>query len=141
MIVPTEANSHQRVLRLNWGKLCIIYEYYNIWVLQLKSKKWFTSILFLQILTKPCRTPLITEHLSLNVSWFSYARAQKKFNFLWKNWLGKNTKNFIVNNNNNKIIRVWYLQQALGEDTYLPIKTGIFPIKIVRNQDVFALKK
>ena len=36
--------------------------------LQLRSKKWFTSIYFLQILTKPCRTPFIREHLSLNAS-------------------------------------------------------------------------
>ena len=40
--------------------------------------KWFTSIYFLQILTKPCRTPLIREKLLLNAFWFSYARTQKK---------------------------------------------------------------
>ena len=39
-------------------------------------------------------------------------------------------KNFILNNNN-KIIRAWYLSEALGEHTYLPKKTGIFPVKIV----------
>ena len=74
---PHQANSPQRVLRVNWGKLCIVNEYYNIRVLQLTSKNWFTSIYILHILTKPCRTPLIIEHLSLNTSWFSSARMQK----------------------------------------------------------------
>ena len=41
---PTQANSPQRVLRVNWGKLCIIYEYFNMPVLLLRNKKWFTSI-------------------------------------------------------------------------------------------------
>ena len=36
--------------------------------LQLRSKKWFTSAYFLQVLTKPRRTPVIRGHLSLNVS-------------------------------------------------------------------------
>ena len=76
--------------------------------LQLRSKKWFTSVYFLQILTKPRRTPLIREHLSLNASWFSYERTQKKYNFLEKLIRKKIQKNFIVNNNN-KIIRAWYL--------------------------------
>ena len=49
----------QRVLRANWGKLCILYEYFNLRVVQLRSKNRFTSIYFLQILTKPCRAPLI----------------------------------------------------------------------------------
>ena len=74
----------QRVLQVNWGKLCIVYEYYNIRVLQLRRKKWFTSKYFLQILTKPCKTPLTREHLSLNASWFSYSRTQKENNFLEK---------------------------------------------------------
>ena len=88
---PTQANSPQRVLRVNWGKLCIIYQYYNIQVLQHRSKKWFTSINFLQILTKPCRITLIREHLLLNASWFSYARTQK-IQFFGKTDSEKNTK-------------------------------------------------
>ena len=36
-------------------------------------------------------------------------------------------------NNNNKIIPAWYLREAPGEHTYLPKKSGIFPVKIVRN--------
>ena len=78
IIAPTQANSPKRVLRVKWVKICIVYEYYNIRVLQLRSKNRFTSIYFLQILTKPCRTPLIREQLSLNASWFSSARMQKK---------------------------------------------------------------
>ena len=94
--------------------LSIIYEYHNIRVLQLRSKKWFASIYFLQILNKLCRTPLIREHLSLNASWFSYARTQKENTIFWKNWFEKKKqKNFIVNNNK-KIIRAWYLRQAPG---------------------------
>ena len=111
---PTQANSHQRVSQVNWGKQCIVY---NIRVLQLRSKKWFASIYFLQILNKLCRTPLIREHLSLNASWFSYARTQKENTIFWKNWFEKNNnkkqKNFIVNNNK-KIIGAWYLRQAPG---------------------------
>ena len=76
--------------------------------LQLRSKKWFTAVYFLQILTKPRRTPLIRGHLSLNASWFSYEQTQKKYNFLEKLIRKKIQKNFIVNNNN-KIIRAWYL--------------------------------
>ena len=34
-----------------------------------------------------------------------------------------------------------YLQQAPGEHTHLPKKTRIFPVKIVRNEDVFVLQK
>ena len=75
--------------------------------LQLKSKKCFTSVYFLQILTKPRRTPLIREHLSLNASWFSYEQKQKKY-ILEKLIRKKIQKNFIVNNNN-KIICAWYL--------------------------------
>ena len=91
---PTQANSPQRVLKVNWGKLCIVYEYYNIQVLQLRSKRWFTSIYILQILMKPCRALLIREHFSLNASWFSYARTQerKKKQFSGKIYWEKNTK-------------------------------------------------
>ena len=35
--------------------------------------------------------------------------------------------------NNDKIIHAWYLQEAPGKHTYLPKKTGIFPVKTVRN--------
>ena len=34
-----------------------------------------------------------------------------------------------------------YLREASGERTYLLKKSGIFPVKIVRNQDVFILQK
>ena len=61
---------------------------------------------------------------------------RKKIQFFGKIYLEKNTKNFIVNNNN-RIIRAWHLQEVPGEHTYLPKKTGILPIKIIRNQDVF----
>ena len=126
IIAHTQANSPQRVLRVNWGKL--VYEYCNIRVLQLRSKNRFTSIYFLQILTKPCRiTPLIREHFSLNASWFSSARTQKI------------QKNFIVINNN-EIIGARYLREAHEEHTYLPNKTRIFPVKIIRNYDVFKTR-
>ena len=76
--------------------------------MQLRSKKWFTSVYFLQISTKPRRTSLIRENLSLNASWFSYERTQRKYNFLERLIQKKIQKNFIVSNNN-KIIRGWYL--------------------------------
>ena len=60
--------------------------------LQLTSKKWFTSIYFLQILTKPCIAPFLREHLSLNASWFSYPRTQQKDKIFWKNWFRKKSK-------------------------------------------------
>ena len=91
IVAPTQANSPQRVLRVKWGKLCIVYEHYIIRVPQIRSKKWFTFLYFLQILIKPCRTPPIREHLSLNASWFSYARTQKNKIF-WKNWFGQKYK-------------------------------------------------
>ena len=91
IIGPTQANSPKRVLRVKWVKICIVYEYYDIRVLQLRSKNRFTSIYFLQILTKPCRAPLIREQLSLNASWFSSAIKQKNTIF-WKNWFGKKFK-------------------------------------------------
>ena len=67
---------------------------------------------FCQILTKPYRTLLIRERLSLNASWFSYARTQKNAIF------GKidSEKNFIVNNEN-KTTPAWYLWEAPGEHT------------------------
>ena len=34
-------------------------------------------------------------------------------------------------NNDNKIVRAWYLQEAPGEHTYLPKKTGTFSVKIL----------
>ena len=75
---------------------------------RLQIKKLFTSMYFLQILTKPWRKPLIRKHLSVNASWFSYARTQKIRFFRKTDSEKKIQKNFIVNNNN-KIIRVWYL--------------------------------
>ena len=121
IIAPTQVNSHQRVVGVNWWKL-----------LQLRSKKWFTSKYFLQILTKACRTPFIREHLSPSASWFCYARTQKKAFWGKKLIRKKIQKNFMVNNNN-KIIPAWCLREAPGEHTYLPKKSGIFPVKIVRN--------
>ena len=50
IISPTQATFPESVLQVNWAKLSIVNEYYNISVLQLRSKKWFTSIYFLQIL-------------------------------------------------------------------------------------------
>ena len=131
IIASTQANSPKRVLRVQWVKTCVVYEYYNIRVLQLRSKNRFTSIYFLQILTKPCRKPLIRKHFSLNASWFSFAKTQKKKK-LWKIDSEKISKNFIVNNNN-RIIRAWYLREVHEEHTYLPKMTGIFPVKIIRN--------
>ena len=98
-------------------KICIVYEYYCPLLnnhstkkyfsrRQIRSKKWLTSIYLRQVLTKPCRTSLIREHLSLNASWFSYARTQKN-TFFEKLIRKKIQKNFIVNNNDN--IRVRYL--------------------------------
>ena len=57
---------------------------------------------------------------------------RKKIQFLEKLIRKKIQKDFIVNNNN-RIIRAWYLQEVLEEHTYLPKKTGIFPVKIVKN--------
>ena len=83
IIAPTQANSPQRVLRVNWGKLCILYEYFNIRVVQLRSKNRFTSIYFLQILTKPCRTPLIIQHFTKCLLIF-FRQNAKKYNLLEK---------------------------------------------------------
>ena len=71
----------------------------------------FISIYFLQILTKLCRIPPIRKQFSLNASWFSYTRTQKNNNFLGKLIPKKCKKNFLVNNNN-KIIRAWYLSST-----------------------------
>ena len=59
---------------------------------------------------------------------------RKKIPFLEKLIQKKMQKSFIVNNNNNnKIIRAWYLRETLGEHTYFSKKTGIFPVKVVKN--------
>ena len=63
---------------------------------------------------------------------------RKKIPFLEKLIRKKMQKSFIVNNNNNnnnkkKIIRAWYLRETLGERTYFSKKTGIFPVKVVKN--------
>ena len=60
---------------------------------------------FLQVLAKPCRTPLITEDLSLNASSFSYARTQKTqfFGKIDSKKKKKIQKSFIVYNNNNNL--------------------------------------
>ena len=76
--------------------------------LQLRIKKWFTPIKFLQILTTPCRMPLIREHLSLNASWYSYARKWKKKKKIEK-LIWKKIQKILIVNNNNTIIRAWYL--------------------------------
>ena len=92
---PHSSKFPQRVLQVNWGKLYVAYEYYNIRVLELRSKKWFTTIYFSQILTKPCRTPFTREHFSLNASWFSYTWTQKNTIF-WKNWFRKKYKKYFI---------------------------------------------
>ena len=84
IIAPTQVNSPKRVLFHSTKS------YFSR--LQLKSKKWFTSIYFLQILTKPYRTPLKRENLSLNASWFFYTKTQKKIQFFGKIDSEKNTK-------------------------------------------------
>ena len=118
IIAPAQTNFPQKVLRVNLGRLCIVCNYSCLWLKnhstkkyfsrrQIRIKKWFTSIYLLKILNKSARSSHIREHLSLNASWFSYARTQKKF-FFWNIYSEKNTKNFIVNNSN-KIIHIWYL--------------------------------
>ena len=74
--------------------------------LQIRSKKWFTSIYLLQILAKPCRTPLTREFTKYLLIFFR--QNAKKIHFFGKIDSEKIQKNFIVNNNN-KMIRVWYL--------------------------------
>ena len=44
-------------------------------------------------------------------------------------------------NNNAYILILPYLRQAPGEHAYLAKKTGILPVKIVRNYNVFVLQK
>ena len=46
IIVPTQANYPRRVIQVTWGKLCIVYGYYKIRVLQLRSKRWFAFMIF-----------------------------------------------------------------------------------------------
>ena len=46
IIAPTQGNPPQRVLCVNWCKLYIAYEYYNIRVMQLRCKNRFTFIYF-----------------------------------------------------------------------------------------------
>ena len=60
---------------------------------------------------------------------FLTPERKKKKNFLETLIRKKIQKSFAVNN------------KAPGEHTYLPKKTGIFPVKTVRNQDVFVLQK
>ena len=91
--------------------------------LQIRNKKWFTSIYFLQILTKPCKTPLVRKQLSLNASWFSYGRTQKNRIFLEKLIWKKIQKNFIVNNNN-KIFCPWYLFSKLPVSRFIVNQTN-----------------
>ena len=56
----------------------------------------------------------------------------KKKDFLEK-LIRKKYKEYFIVNNSNKIICAWYLREAPGQHTYLKKKTGIFPLKIVRN--------
>ena len=54
----------------------------------------------------------------------SFGKLDLEKNITWNN--------FIVNNNN-RIIRAWYLQEVHEEHTYLQKKTEIFPVKVIRN--------
>ena len=54
---------------------------------------------------------------------------------------GKFLSKIIAPTQVNKIIRAWYLREARGDYTYLRQKTGIFPLNIVRNKDVFVLQE
>ena len=51
----------------------------------------------------------------------------------WEKLIRKKIQKNLIENNNNKIIRAWYLREAPGEHTYLPKKTGIALVKTVRN--------
>ena len=94
--------------RVNLANLCIVYEHYCLRLMNhSRIKKWFTSIYLLQILTRPCRTSLIREHLSPNAPWFSYSRMQN-YTFLKKKKI-ELEKNTCKNTNNDKIICIWYL--------------------------------
>ena len=99
---PPQANSTQRALRVNLGKLCIAYEYYCLRLKnhstkkyfsrrQFRIKKRFTSICLLQILTRPCRAPF-TKCLLIFLR-----QNTKKILFLKKLIRKKIQKNFIVN--------------------------------------------
>ena len=122
----TSATSELRKT-MNWRTL-----YYNIQVLQLTSYLLQLPYFFLQILTKPSRTLFIRAHLSLNASLFSPVRTQRNAIF-WKNWLGKKIQKYFIVNKNMRIIRAWYLRELHGAHTYLPKKTGILLLKIIRN--------
>ena len=52
-----------------------------------------------------------------------------------------NPKIIMIINNDAYIPILPYLRKAPAEHTYLPKKTGIFPIKIVRNLDAFVSQK
>ena len=52
-----------------------------------------------------------------------------------------NPKIIMIINNDAYIPILPYLRKAPAEQTYLPKKTGIFPIKIVRNLDAFVSQK
>ena len=52
-----------------------------------------------------------------------------------------NPKIIMILNNDAYIPLLPYLWEAPGEHTYLPKKTGIFPLKIVRNWYAFILQK
>ena len=127
IIAPTQVNPPKE-----WTEENYALPMKDIRVLQLRRKKWFTSIYFLQILAKPCRTPLKRAPFTKCLLIFFGQNEKKKKQFLEKLIRKKIQKNFILNSNN-KIIRAWYLREALGEYTYLPKKTGSFPVKIVRN--------
>ena len=70
---------------------------------------------------------------------FLTPERRKKYNVLEKMIWKKIQLNFTVNNNN-KIVLVWYLREAPREHTYLPKKTGIFPLKISKIR-MFLYKK
>ena len=61
-----------------------------------------------------------------------FLTTERKKKILEKLIRKKIQKNFIVNDNH-IIIHAWYLQEAPGEHTYLPKKSGIFQVKFVRN--------
>ena len=61
----------------------------------------------------------------------AFLTPERKKTF-WKKLIRKKIQKNLIENNNNKIIRAWYLREAPGEHTYLPKKTGIFRLKIVK---------
>ena len=113
IIAPTQVNSPQRVLRMNWGKLCIVH--YAL------SRVIITKVIF-----QVC-------NLGVKLDWLSYVftdvnqnlqnmtykitpfakrlliflrQSAKKFSFSEKLIRKKIQKNFIVNNHN-KVILPW----------------------------------